>query len=106
MCSNTKLFKEVERRSPGNFVGRVGNTAALHFEQRAMLSHGMPCLTVCSTVRSSVTLIFDISYGVHCVTIKDGDNLEMPPSIYTWRVSMRESRLKSGEGRGGGVQED
>lgn len=88
VCSNTKLFKEVERRSLGSFVGRVGNTAAL-------LSRGMPWLKVCSAVRSSVTLIFDISYGVHRVTIKDGDNLEMPPSIYTWRVLMRESRLKS-----------
>lgn len=102
VCSNTKLFKEVERRSLGSFVGRVGNTAALHFERRAMLSRGMPWLKVCSAVRSSVTLIFDISYGVHRVTIKDGDNLEMPPSIYTWRVSMRESRLKSE----GGAQED
>lgn len=101
VCSNTKLFKEVERRSLGSFVGRLGNTAALHFERRAMLSRGMPWLKVCSAVRSSVTLIFDISYGVHRVTIKDGDNLEMPPSIYTWRVSMRESRLKS---EGGGTR--
>lgn len=48
----------------------------------------------CVLRRSSVSLIFDISYGVHCVMIKDGDNLEMPPSIYTWSVSVRESRLK------------
>lgn len=52
------------------------------------------CVLKCALLRSSVALIFDISYGVHCVTIKDGDNLEMPPSIYTWRVSMRESRLE------------
>lgn len=51
----------------------------------------------CALLRSSVALIFDTSYGVHCVAIKDGDNLEMPPSIYTCRVSMRESRLDTGE---------
>lgn len=52
----------------------------------------------CAPLRSRVALIFDISYGVHCVTIKDADNLEMPPSIYTHGVSMRESQLKRKEG--------
>lgn len=55
----------------------------------------MPCRgSKYALLRSSVALIFDISYGVHSVTIKDGDNLEMPPPIYTRKVSMRESRLK------------
>lgn len=94
-AQTTELFKEVERGSRGgSFHGSVGGVAALHFERRPVLSRGVPCLDVCSAAWSAVTLIFDISYGVHCVTIKDEDNLEMSLSIYTRRVSMRESRLK------------
>ena len=76
-------------------------STALHF-------HITPCAqlacraSTCALPRSSVALIFDISYGLRCATIKDGDNLEMPPSIYTPSVSMRESRLKGGGGTEGG----
>lgn len=88
-CTQTANCSKKWKEDSGGFRWKSRNTAALHFERHAVLSHGVPRLKVRSSVRSSVTLIFDISYGVHCVTIKDGDNLEMPFSIYTWRVSMR-----------------
>lgn len=49
--------------SLGNFIGRVGNAAALHLEASSLLPRSTPSLQTCSAVRSSRVLIFDVSYG-------------------------------------------
>lgn len=95
--SNTKLFKVVERGSRGNWLGNSVTLLLCIFNITLCILMEYR-VSECALQRSSAALIFDISYGVHCVTIKDGSNLEMPPSIYTWRVSMKESRLKWGRG--------
>lgn len=80
MCSNTKLFKEVEKGSLGNRAEK---------SVTPLLCIPALCILVayrvskCAPLTSSVPLIFDHSYGVYCVTIKDGDNVEMTSLIYS-----------------------
>lgn len=94
-CSNAHVCREVETRAPGKcFRKSEASLLCISTSRYAFSWHTMTSQRVLR--RSSVSLIFDISYGVHCVTIKDEDNLEMPPSIYTQSVSVRESRLKLG----------